>query len=77
MVYVLPGGSYKEVDLLKIRDQALAEACDVTLLEDAWEVSGSIPPYSMLRSAGLVGVSVSSPHITGSGETSLGLPLYG
>ena len=38
MVYILPGGSYKEGDLQQIHDQALKEA-DVALLEDAWEVS--------------------------------------
>lgn len=38
MVYVLPGESYKEVDLHQIHDQALKDA-DVALLEDAWEVS--------------------------------------
>ena len=37
MVYMLPGESYKEADLLQIHDQALKDA-DVALLEDAWEV---------------------------------------
>lgn len=37
MVYVLPGESYKEVDLHEIHDQALKDA-DVALLADAWEV---------------------------------------
>ena len=39
-MYTLPGRNYKEADLKRISEQALKEA-DVSLIEDAWEVSSA------------------------------------
>lgn len=54
MVYVLPGESYKEVDLHEIHDQALKDA-DVALLADAWEmVHEDEELYSVIDMAALL-----------------------